>query len=44
MIKNWSQLKVIVQHENQNMSNKLKEVERDVKKTENLQQEYVKFN
>jgi hypothetical protein len=33
-----------VQHENQNLSNKLKEAKQVVKKTKNLQQEYVKLN
>jgi hypothetical protein len=33
-----------VQHENQNLSNKLKEAEHDVRKTKNLYQKYVEFN
>jgi cell shape-determining protein MreC len=33
-----------VQHENQNLSNKLKEVEQVVRKIENLHQEYTKLN
>jgi hypothetical protein len=33
-----------VQHENQNLSNKLKEVEHVVRKTKNLHQEYTKLN
>jgi hypothetical protein len=36
MTNNWSQLRGKVQHENQNMSNKLKESEYDVRKTKNL--------
>jgi predicted RNase H-like nuclease (RuvC/YqgF family) len=33
-----------VQHENQNLSNKLKEAKWVVRKIENLQQEYAEFN
>jgi hypothetical protein len=33
-----------VQHENHNLSNKLKEVEQANRKTENLHQEYVELN
>jgi uncharacterized protein YeeX (DUF496 family) len=33
-----------VQHENHNLSNKLKEVEHVIRKIENLQQEYVELN
>jgi septal ring factor EnvC (AmiA/AmiB activator) len=33
-----------VQHENQNLSNKLKEVEHVVKKTKNLQYKYIELN
>jgi hypothetical protein len=33
-----------VQHENYNLSNKLKEAKQVVRKIENLQQEYAKLN
>ncbi len=33
-----------VQHENQNLSNKLKEAKHTIRTTEDLQQEYAKFN
>jgi hypothetical protein len=33
-----------VQHENHNLSNKLKEAEQAIEKTKNLHQEYAKLN
>jgi hypothetical protein len=33
-----------VQHENQNLSNKLKKVKHVIRKTKNLQQEHAKLN
>ncbi len=33
-----------IQHENQNLSNKLNEAEQIIRKTENMQQEFVELN